>query len=67
MRRHVVPTPTQKAEKRDPTEPEKRGRRPWHELMMRVFAIDVLACSVCDGRMRIISTITDPDVIIPSC
>ena len=31
---------------------------------MRVFAIDVLACE-CGGRLSIISTITDPDVIAP--
>jgi len=33
--------------------------------MMRVFAIDVLACSDCGGRMSILSTITDTDVVAP--
>lgn len=37
----------------------------WAELMLRVFAIDVLACSDCGGRMKIISVILDPQVVVP--
>jgi len=29
----------------------------------RSFAIDVLACSTCGGRLRLISTIEDPPVV----
>jgi hypothetical protein len=68
-RRHVVPKPPQSLPPKSPvdrdTEPKRRRRHPWSELMMRVFAIDVLACAECGGRLRIISTITDPDVIGP--
>jgi len=68
-RRHVVPKPPQPLPLETPpdqnTEPKKRRRHPWSELMMRVFAIDVLACANCGGRMSIISTITDPAVIPP--
>jgi hypothetical protein len=35
----------------------------WAELLRRVFAIDVLACSQCGGRLRFIATIEDPIVV----
>jgi hypothetical protein len=35
----------------------------WAALMQRAFAIDVLACPSCGGRMRLIATIHDPAVI----
>jgi hypothetical protein len=30
--------------------------------MMRVFALDVLRCEVCGGRMKILAAIHPPDV-----
>ena len=38
-------------------------RIPWAELMRRVFAVDVLECSACGGRMRILSAIRDPGAV----
>jgi hypothetical protein len=39
-----------------------RARRlAWAELMKRVFAIDVLECPRCRGRMRILAAIHPPD------
>jgi hypothetical protein len=35
----------------------------WADLMRRVFALDVLACSTCGGRLRFIATIEDPPVV----
>jgi hypothetical protein len=35
-------------------------RLDWAELLQRVFAIDVLECPKCSGRMRILAFITDP-------
>lgn len=35
----------------------------WADLMRRVFALDVLACPRCGGRMRVVATIDDPAVI----
>ena len=32
----------------------------WAGLMRRAFAIDVLACARCGGRMRVIGTVEDP-------
>ncbi|MBW2281154.1 MAG: transposase [Deltaproteobacteria bacterium] len=40
-----------------------RGRPSWADLMRRVFAIDVLECPACGGRMRVIAAIEDPRVI----
>ena len=40
-------------------EPEKKvrksGYRPWAELLQRTFALDVLICPSCQGRMRLIA------------
>ncbi len=35
----------------------------WAHLMRRAFELDVLACPRCGGRMRLIATIEDPQVI----
>lgn len=42
-----------------------RRRMSWAELMKRVFAIDVLECPDCQGKMKIIAAITDSKVIRP--
>ena len=39
------------------------SRIAWAELLKRVFAEDVLACALCGGRMKIIATVTDPEVV----
>ena len=36
------------------------GYRPWAELLARSFAVDVLTCSSCHGRMRQLAVIKDP-------
>ena len=43
----------------------KSGARAWAlaALMHRAFAIDVLACPHCGGRLRLIATLHDPAVI----
>jgi hypothetical protein len=46
-----------------PGEPAQRPRRlPWAELLRRVFAVDVLECPSCGGRMRLLAAIQPPDV-----
>jgi hypothetical protein len=39
--------------------PRSCGRRGWRwaDLMRRVFAVDVLACARCGGRLRLIATL----------
>jgi hypothetical protein len=50
-----------------PEDPKTRRPRPkyraWADLMRRCFAMDVLACSRCGGRMTVVATIDDPAVI----
>jgi hypothetical protein len=42
----------------------KHIRIAWAELLRRTFALDALACPRCDGgRMRLVATIKDPNVI----
>jgi hypothetical protein len=36
------------------------GYRGWAELLARTFALDVLACPQCQGRMKLIVMVTDP-------
>ena len=36
------------------------GYRPWAELLARTFAVDVLTCPSCQGRMRLLAMITEP-------
>lgn len=42
------------------TMPRRRPYRPWAELLMRTFGLDVLACPRCEGRMRLLALITQP-------
>jgi len=42
--------------------PPPRRYYAWAELLRRVFAIDILACT-CGGRLRFIATIEDPVVV----
>ena len=37
-------------------------RLAWPELLQRVFAIDVLECPRCGGRMRLLTATQPPDV-----
>lgn len=39
------------------------NKKKWAELLKRSFAIDILQCSACNGKMRVIATIKDPLVI----
>ena len=56
----VVP----EAAARDPAEARVPPSIPcnwtWAALMRRAFALDVLACPRCGGRLRVIATVEDP-------
>ena len=64
----VAPEPTALAPPLAPG-PDGTGVKPtprawtWAALMHRAFAIDVLACPHCGGRLRLIATLHDPAVI----
>ena len=36
-------------------------RHPWSYLLKRVFAVDILACQRCGGRLRIVEVASKPD------
>ena len=42
---------------------EPRPHTPWAELLRRTFEIDVLACPGCGGRLRLLATIEEPEVV----
>jgi hypothetical protein len=44
----------------------RRAHRPWAELMRRALGFDVLVCSRCSGRMRLVGTIESPGASAPS-
>jgi hypothetical protein len=51
--------------------PRKRRRRPkrhryrtdWASLLRRVFLVDILTCSQCQGRLRIVAKVDNPDAV----
>jgi hypothetical protein len=46
-----------------PAPPPSTRHWAWADLMRRAFEIDVLACSRCGGRLRLIATVEDPAAI----
>lgn len=50
--------PRSDAKEREP-EPRRPARITWADLLKRVFAVDVLQCPRCGGRMQIIAAVTD--------
>ncbi len=47
--------------KDDPRPPPNAERyRPWAQLLARTFAVDVLECPECHGRMWLLAMVTDP-------
>ncbi len=67
----IVPEPTGSADSAVPSAPGVDGTGgktrlrywTWAALMHRAFAVDVLACPNCGGRLRLIATLHDPVVI----
>ena len=58
-RKRIVPASTgERAEKK-----EASPNRSWSELIKRSFAIDILLCGSCGGRMRLVSHIEEPTVV----
>jgi hypothetical protein len=55
-------TPAETADASDEVAVPKRSvtYRPWAELLKRTFAVDVLACPKCKGRMKLIAMVTEP-------
>jgi hypothetical protein len=68
IRSEIVPQPDQAAGPQLSAGPEERkppapGRRPWADLLKRVFLVAVLDCPKCHGRMRILAVIMKAEVL----
>jgi hypothetical protein len=61
-RSRLAPQPPQApAESDEPGRPDHAGGyRPWAELLARSFAVDVLACPTCQGRMKLLALVKGP-------
>jgi hypothetical protein len=61
-RSRLAPQPPQAATaSAEPGRPDHpRGYRPWAELLARTFAVDVLACPTCQGRMKLLALVKGP-------
>jgi hypothetical protein len=48
----------------DSATPTPRRRHwAWADLLRRIFAVDVLACTQCGGRLRLIATVEEPAIV----
>jgi hypothetical protein len=65
LRPKIAPRlPHPSAEEEEPEEPLAprvvgSRYRPWPELLRRTFEIDVLSCTACGGRMRLVALLTE--------
>ena len=58
---------TEPAASHAPSKPKRtRGDRPWAELLARTFALDVLACSKCGGRRKLVAMRTEAKSVLRS-
>jgi len=58
-----VPAPAPRTTPALPGRPRPHRYWSWAELLRRTFAIDVLACPGCGGRLRLLATIAHPPAI----
>jgi hypothetical protein len=61
-RSRLAPPPPQAADaSAKPDRPAHPGTyRPWAELLARTFAVDVLVCATCQGRMKLLGLVEAP-------
>ena len=63
-RPYIAPKPPTEEPAAASAEPDRTrpagGYRPWAELLARTFAVDVLACPKCHGRMRLLAMVEEP-------
>jgi hypothetical protein len=63
-RPRIAPKPPTEEPAAARAEPDRTGPagayRPWAELLARTFAVDVLSCCSCQGRMRLLAVIKEP-------
>jgi hypothetical protein len=60
----IAPKPPTEQPAAASAEPDRTGPaggyRPWAQLLARTFAVDVLACPKCHGRMRLLAMAEEP-------
>jgi hypothetical protein len=56
----MAPSETPADGQRPPRPEGAPSYRPWAQLLARTFAVDVLACPKCHGRMRLLAMVEDP-------
>jgi hypothetical protein len=61
--RYGRPTPDGNALEASPRAAVPTRAWTWAALMHRVFALDVLACPRCGGRLRVLATVQDPPAV----
>ena len=47
----------------DPDGSSKESRKNWARLIQKIYAVDALTCPTCQGKMKIISFIENPEII----
>jgi hypothetical protein len=63
-RERVVPASEEAPPASEDGQPKRAGAyRPWAELLARTFAVDVLSCPKCRGRMRLVALVKEPSSI----
>ena len=45
------------------TKKDKRYRLDWASLLSRIFAIDVMTCAQCKGKLRMVAKVDNPDAV----
>ena len=76
LRKLIIPKSTKRVRGKENSKPDKMSEfeeitsqnellapLSWAQRLKRVFSIDITLCPLCGGTMRIISDITDPDLI----
>ncbi|HEY3593840.1 MAG TPA: transposase [Polyangiaceae bacterium] len=65
LRARIAPSPAPATEAAEPRPTERRGSYwPWALLMRRTFALDVLECPKCKGRMKLLALVIDDRSIV---
>ena len=63
IRPKIVPQPVPAPPNPPQTPPRPKRAKRWAELLARVFGIDMSACPVCRGPLKIIAAILEPHAI----
>jgi len=64
LREHIVPgKPEDESEQVSQSSKDKAYSMTWAQRLKRVFAIEIEKCEKCGGKVRVIASIEDPEVI----